>query len=177
MKKNALHLLLVLLAVVLASLSCVTSPGNTPPWLAGDQEAQNLIQSACDGTSALRVTGEITLQETNQFGTRACEYDLKVTNTNPDTPVRFYIYQHDADGYQHTEKRHWMGNVLVAPGATQTWHGSIYIYSDKDADGPLMTIGEKIAGVFDTPECADERQDEKYFEAVAFPLESACPLE
>lgn len=167
---------LALLVMLIASLSCVTTPGEAPPIVAADEEIANLIQVACDGTSSLQVTSEITSQETNQFGTKVCEYTLKITNNHEDAAIRFYIYQHDKDGYQRTEKSHWMGNVLVEPGKVGGWPASIYIYSDPDADGPVMSIPEKIAGVYDTQECAGERQDEKFFEQISIPIEAVCPV-
>jgi hypothetical protein len=131
----------------------------------------------CDATRYLQVSSEITLQETNQFGTRACEYRLNIRNTDPDSAIRFYVYQHDQDGYANTEKSHWMGNVLVEPGEEGEWTGSIYIYTDEDANGPVMSIPEKLAGVFDAPECTEAKQDESFFEQVFIPLDPVCPME
>ena len=91
--------------------------------------------------------------------------------------VKFFIYQHDKDGYANTEKSRWMGNVLVEPGKAGEWTGSIYLYTDKDANGPVMSIPEKLAGVFDTPECAGAQQYENYFEQVFASLDLVCPLE
>ncbi len=70
-----------------------------------------------------------------------------------------------------------MGNIPIKPGQEGSWTGSVYIYDDPDADGPLMSIPEKVAGVLDLPECADEKQDEKFFERIAIPVEAVCPIE
>jgi len=131
----------------------------------------------CEATRYLKVSSEITLQETNQFGTRACEYRLKISNTHPDRAIRFDIYQHDQDGYANIEKSHWMGNVLIEPGEEGEWTGSIYIYTDEDANGPVMSIPEKLTGVFDVPECAEAKQDESFFEQIFIALDPVCPME
>ena len=131
----------------------------------------------CDATRFLQVAGEITAQETNQYGTRICEYTLTVSNTDEDTGIWVSFYQHDKDGYAHTEKSHWMGNILIKPGEDGSWPASIYIYNDKDADGPIMSIPEKIAGVSNIPECAEEKQDLNFFELIAVPIEPVCPME
>jgi len=131
----------------------------------------------CEATRYLQVSSEITLQETNQFGTRACEYRLKISNTHPDRAIRFSIYQHDQDGYANTEKSHWMGNVLIEPDEEREWTGSIYIYTDKDANGPVMSIPEKLVGVFDVPECAEAKQDESFFEQIFIALDPVCSME
>ena len=140
----------------------VTSPSNS---------------KSCDATQSLQVTSEITMQETNQYGTRICEYTLTISNTDEDTGIWVYFYQHDKDGYAHTEKSHWMGNILIEPGKDGSWPASIYIYDDKDADGPVMSIPERIAGVFNIPECAEEKQDSNFFELISIPIEAACPME
>ena len=175
-RSNLNRLSIAASAVLLAALSCVTTPGAAPPIVAVDNEAQSLIQDACNATPYLNIDIEITLEETNQFGTRACEYKLVVFNTS-DKPLRIYAFQHDQDGYALTDKTRWMGNLLVEPSQAGEWPGSVYIYTDPDADGPLMSIPLKIAGVFDSPECAEERQDESFFEQVAVPVGSVCPEE
>ena len=131
---------------------------------------------SCDGTYHLYVDSQITEQETNQFGTRLCSYKLTITN-NGDEVVWFYIYQHDKDGYQRTEKSQWMGNFPINPGENIEWQGTISIYTDEDFDGPVMSIPEKIAGVYGTPECVESRQDEDFHEKIAVPIRPACPLE
>ena len=178
MSKNNIHrIFFAVLALVVASLSCVSAPGGASPGDTSPDGLQEAGQFACDGTAYLIVTGEITSQGTNQFGTRGCEYVLKIRNNDPERAINFYIYQHEKDGYAHTEKSHWMGNILVEPGQVGTWTGSIYIYTDPDADGPVMSISEKIAGVYNLPECAQKRQDEKFFEQVSIPLDPMCPVE
>jgi hypothetical protein len=177
---------LMILVLIIVSLSC----GGPPP--ASPSESDSSIQQPqepveekssspevgdCDATRYLQVSSEITLQETNQFDTRACEYRLTISNTHTDKAVWFYIYQHDKDGYANTEKSHWMGNLLVEPGKEGEWTGSIYIYKDEDANGPVMSIPEKLAGVFDAPECAEAKQDINFFEQVFVPLNPVCPME
>ena len=174
LKLNIHSTFFAVLALVIASLSC---SGGAPPADATEEGLQKTDQLACDGTAYLIVTGEITSQGTNQFGTRGCEYVLKVKNNDPEQAINFYIYQHEKDGYAHTEKSHWMGNIQIAPGQEATWPGSIYIYTDPDADGPVMSIPEKIAGVYSTPECADKRQDLEFFEQSSIPLNPVCPME
>ena len=177
---------MIILVLTIVSLSCGGLPPASPLDNDGNtQQPQETVKeiasspgvSGCNATQYLRVSSEITLQETNQFGTRACEYRLKIVNTHPDQAVWFYIYQHDKDGYANTEKSRWMGNVKVEPDREEEWTGSIYIYTDKDANGPLMSIPEKLAGVFDSPECAEVKQDENYFEKVFIQLHPVCPME
>jgi hypothetical protein len=176
----------MILVMMIASLSCGGPPplspsqsdGSTSQPLESIEEATALpIETRCYATPYLIVSSEIKLQETNQFGTRACEYRLTIRNNSPDEAIWFYVYQHDQDGYANTEKSRWMGNVYVEPGKTAEWTGSIYIYTDKDANGPLMSIPEKLAGVFDTPDCVEAKQDENLFEQVAMPLDPVCPME
>jgi len=170
------------LSCTLLNLGGAEVPTEVLPPIANPNEAAtapetSLPGESCDATPHLQVTREITVQETNQFGTRACEYRLKISNTHADKSVRFSIYQHDKDGYANTEKSHWMGNVLVEPGQAKEWTGSIYIYTDKDANGPVMSIPEKLAAVFDVPECAEAKQDESFFEQVFIALDPVCPME
>lgn len=163
-------LLAALFVLILAALGCEQS--NVPPTPEYVPDAY-----ACDATPYVSVTGGITLQETNQFGTRACEYTLVVTSAHPDTPIRFYIFRHDRDGYQGTESSRWTGNFLIQPGRSETWTGSIYIYSDPDASGPVMAIAERIAAVFDTVECAAQRRDLNFLQEISIPLGPVCPIE
>ena len=144
------------------STAQVTSPSNS---------------KTCDATPSLQVTSEITVQETNQYGTRICEYTLTISNADENTGIWVYFYQHDKDGYAHTEKSHWMGNILIEPGGDGSWPASIYIYDDKDADGPVISIPERIAGVYNIPECAEEKQDSNYFELISIPIDAVCPIE
>lgn len=171
------RILAAVLAIGLASLSCMNQPGNAPPWIAGEIEVQELGREACDGTPYLSVQAEITSQGTNQFGTRFCEFTLYITNTNPEQPIHFYIFQHDQDGYAGTEGSQWMGNIQLDPVKKGSWNGSIYIYDDQDASGPVMSLPERIAGVFSGPECKNERQDETWFEEIAVPLKAVCPTQ
>jgi hypothetical protein len=177
LKLNARNIFLPILSIVIASISCISTPGETAPWVAADEELQDLNKKTCGATLYLDVTSKITRQETNQYGTRLCEYKLKITNTHQDGSVRFYIYQHDQDGYAHTEKYHWMGNMLIEPGKEGEWSGNVYLYTDKDADGPVMSVPEKIAGVFDSEDCALEKKDAKFFEQVSIPIDPVCPME
>ena len=171
------HRIYLVAAIVIISLGCVTTPGEAPPWEAVDEELQDLNRNACDGTPSLAITSAITNQETNQYGTRMCEYTLTIKNTKGDIGIWVYFYQHDKDGYAHTEKSHWMGNILIESGKEENWSGHIYIYDDKDADGPVMSIPEKIAGVYDIPECAEEKRNENFFELISIPLEMVFPIE
>ncbi len=176
-KRSYRQILPLLLILLILSVSCLSMPGAKNPWVAAEDEFQDLDRVACDGTSSLAIIGTITSQGTNQYGTRYCEYSYTIKNNQEDTGVRVYFYQHDQDGYAHTEKFHWMGNIPIKPGQEGSWTGSVYIYDDPDADGPLMSIPEKVAGVLDLPECADEKQDEKFFERIAIPVEAVCPIE
>lgn len=174
MKYSRIYMAFIILMV--ASLNCGNAPEDTPPWRT-TEELQEASRFACDGTPYLIVTGEITNQGTNQFGTRSCEYILKIRNNDPEHAINFYIFQHDKDGYARTEKSRWMGRTLLEFGQEATWPASIYIYTDPDADGPLMSIPEKIAGVYNLPECAQLQQDEEFFEQISYPVESVCPME
>jgi hypothetical protein len=126
-KPSICSIFLAVPALTTASLGCVTILGETPPWVAADVELQDRNRNACDTTQYLQVTGEITTQGTNQFGTRSCEYRLRIKNSNKTDAVRLYVYQHEKDGFALTEKSHWMGNVRVDPGKEGEWTGSIYI--------------------------------------------------
>jgi hypothetical protein len=152
----------------------IASPISETP---ATQEASLSNSKTCGATQSLQVASEITVQETNQYGTRICEYTLTISNTDEDTGIWVYFYQHDKDGYAHTEKSHWMGNILIGPGEDGSWPASIYIYDDKDADGPVMSIPERIAGVSNIPECAEEKQDANFFELISVPIETVCPME
>ena len=176
-KRNPNKSLFGVIVTILASLSCVSTPGEAPPWVAADQESQDLLRTACDGTPFLVVTSSITKQETNQYGTQLCEYTLTIKNTGSENSIGIYIYQHDKDGYAGTEKSHWMGNVLVSPDEEGNWLGNVYLYDDKDANGPVMSVPEKIAGVFNISECNEEKQDTNFLESIAIPIEAVCPIE
>jgi len=157
------------------------SPTATPiaspvPETSPTQATSPSNSKTCDATQYLQVAVEITAQETNQFGTRLCEYTLTIS-TDEDAGIWVYFYQHDRDGYAHTEKSRWMGNILVEPGGNGNWPGYIYIYNDKDADGPVMSIPERVAGISNIPECAEEKQDQDYFELISVPVEMVCPME
>jgi len=170
MAKNAIRsALTAILLLTAASLGCEQSVPSTPEYVPDE--------FACDATPYVSVTSGITLQETNQFGTRACEYTLTVTSAYPDSTIRVFFFQHDRDGYQGTENSRWMGNVPLKPGRSNIWNGSIYFYTDPDADGPLMSIPERIAAVLDTPECAAQRQDLDFLMEISIPLEPVCPSE
>ena len=169
--------LLFLLCLLVISLGCINMPGDIVPWQAADQELQAAAEDACNATAYIEITHEITLQETNQFGTRACEYTLQIKNMHPDSAISVVFYQHDKDGYANTENSHWMGNSHIKPGENAEWNASVYLYTDPDANGPLMSIPEKIAGVYDIPECSDETQDETYFDKIAVPVTPVCPME
>lgn len=171
-KSKNLPMLFAVLALAAASLCC-NVPGASPT-----EEITPLPDAdACYATPYLSVKSQITTQETNQFGTRLCDYKLEITNANPETAINFYIYQHDADGYQGTEEYRWMGNVRLGVVETGEWQGYVYIYTDPDASGPLMSVPVKIAGVFDEPQCAEEKQDLEYLEEISIPVEAVCPME
>ncbi|MBT3315836.1 MAG: hypothetical protein HN390_14610 [Anaerolineae bacterium] len=172
-----------------ATNKCESSVAKHPPD--SDQESpdsNDLAPSAqaCNATQYLSATGANLEQETNQFGTRMCKYSLRITNTHSITPIRYYVYKHDRDGYQHTEGYLWMGGLSpLAPGTGTDWPGKISIHTDKDFDGPSMSIPEKVAGIFDTPECSVyykvdkdySKFDQNFLESIAVPVSSACPLE
>jgi hypothetical protein len=141
------------------------------------QRTSQADSNACNATQYLGITSDFTRQETNQYGTRLCEYSLTIRNTNEEVGVWVYFYQHDKDGYAHTEKSHWMGNILTGPGADGNWSGSVYLYTDQDADGPVMSVPERLAGVYDIPECAGQKRDENFFEQISVPVDSVCPME
>jgi hypothetical protein len=141
-----------------------------------EEDASLPISSACDATQHLFITSEITQQETNQFGTRLCSYQLKIYN-NGDSVVWFYIHQHEKDGYQGTEKRQWMGNFPIDPGKDVEWQGNISIHTDEDFKGPVMSIPEKIAGIYGTPECETAKMNQKYLEQISVPINPVCPME
>jgi hypothetical protein len=140
----------------------------------GDADRQN-----CDGTSALQVKGVITRQETvDEFGSRSCDYQLEITNTDADHSVYYLVHQYHADVYAGTEGFDWMGGFLVAPGETAEWKGSYVVISrDPDATGLVMSSAEFIAGVYDLAECAERKWDEKFLEQISVPLAPVCPTE
>jgi|SaaInlStandDraft_3_1057020.scaffolds.fasta_scaffold137480_2 hypothetical protein len=90
-------------------------------------------------------------------------------------------YQYEKSVYMGTEGYQWMGNFPLSPYGETDWQGRIAIYNEKDAQGPVMSIPEKVAGIFDTPECSvyfkDAVFDEEFLKSIAFPVSSPCPLE
>jgi hypothetical protein len=141
------------------------------------EDDSSLSGSSCDASQSLQISTGITKQEINQYGTHLCEYQLTVTNTGKDIGVWVSFYQHDIDGYAHTEKSRWIGNILVEPGGNTNWAANVYLYDDADADGPLMSVPEKISAVINTPECAEERINSEYLDQIAIPVDILCPLE
>ena len=132
----------------------------------------------CDATFLLLESGEIFDKGTYDDGTRYCKYSLTLQNMSTE-PIRFYIYVHSKDGYQHTEDHKWLGNYpITSEKPPDLWTGNISFHDDdKDFDGPVMSIAEKVAAIWDTQECAQYFMDEKYLEKIAIPVESYCPLE
>jgi hypothetical protein len=144
----------------------------------GDGGDPGSSSHTCDGTQYLQVGSQITKEETNEFGTFICDYTLVIRNTHPTDAIWFYVYVHKADGYQHTEGFDWMGGYPIAPGTSTDWFGSnIAIYTDKDFDGPVMSIPEKLAGIYDSPECAEYRTGDTVKETIAIPINPVCPME
>jgi hypothetical protein len=176
-KRDVRTSLLVVICSVMVTLSCVSSPGEAPPWVAADDELHDLNRTACDGTPSLVVTSTITKQETNQFGTQMCEYTLTFRNSNPERDLWIHVFQHDQDGYAGTEDSQWMGNILLGANEEENWFGYVYIYEDEDASGPVMAVPEKMAGVYADPECSEENQDLNFLELISVPLEAVCPRE
>lgn len=144
-----------------------------------EKDSRDSNSHVCDGTSALQVKGVITRQETvDEFGSRSCDYQLEITNTDPVNSVYFYINQYEEDVYAGTEGFDWMGGFLVAPGEMVEWKGSYVVISkDPDATGLVMSSAEFMAGVYDLPECAERKWDEKFLEQVSVPLAPVCPTE
>ena len=144
------------------------------------ENENNTIKSTghkCDATQYIAIAGSVTRQETLETGTRICEYSLKLQNTG-DSAVRHYLYQHNKDGYQRTESFQWVGNFPIMGDISADWYGTISFHdNDKDFKGPVMTIAEKFAGIFDSAECAEYYMDEKFLESVAVPIDSFCPLD
>ncbi len=132
---------------------------------------------SCDATQYLQVTSSITKQETNQFDTRICEYTLNIQNTHPTDSIRYYVYQHNKDAFQYTEGFSWLGNFPLNPGTGTDSLGSMTVHMDKDASGPSMSIPEKIAGIYASPECSQYYMDENFLVEIAKPVSSACTLE
>ena len=143
------------------------------------EEETGLAQHFCDGTSSFRVVGVIIRQETvDEFGSRSCDYDLKITNTDPVNSVYYLIHQYHADVYAGTEDFDWMGGFLVAPGGTEEWKGSYVVISKgPDATGLVISSAEFIAGVNNLPECAERKWDEKFLEQISVPVTPVCPTE
>jgi len=150
---------------------------------ADEQPAASASEAgSCNATQYLQVTGVVvTEQYTNESGTRICNYTLGLKSVHPTDPIRYFYHRHSKDVYQGTENYQWMGNFPLAPFAETEWFGNIAIYNEKDAQGPVMSIPVKVAGIFDTPECSvyfkDAVFDEAFLESIAFPVSSPCPLE
>ena len=147
------------------------------------EDSNDAVQNnhTCNATQYLHTSGVNLQQEINQFDTRLCGYTLRITNTHPTAPIRYFVYQHDRDGFQHTEGYMWLGNYPLQPGIGTDSLGRIAIYTDKDADGPVMSIPEKVAGIYDSPECSiyykDAKFDEDFLEKIAVPIVPVCPVE
>ncbi len=144
-----------------------------------EKDSGDADRQVCDGTSALQVKGVITRQEiVDEFGSRSCDYKLEITNTDADHSVFYLINQYHADVYAGTEDFDWMGGFRVAPGETAEWEGSnVLISKDPDATGLVMSSAEFMAGVYDLPECAERKWDEKFLEQISVPLAPVCPTE
>ena len=181
-KTSLRNLFLAITALIITALSCNQpnrqsgTPGlSTEPGDLGNTTGEQ--SDSCDASRFVQVSSQITRQETNQYGTRSCEYVLTIKNTSDFYNVWVYFYQHDKDGYQHTEKSRWMGQTQIRPGDETEWRGQISIYDDKDADGPLMSIPEKLAVVDESPSCAASRKNMDFLDTIAIPLTPVCPLE
>lgn len=143
-----------------------------------EKDSGDAGRDICDGTSALQVKGVITRQETTEYGTQVCDYQLEITNTDPEHSVYYLIHQYEADVYAGTEGFDWMGRFLLAPGETGVWGGCYVIISkDPDATGLIMNSAEFMAGVYDLPECEEKTRDESFFEKISVPLAPVCPTE
>jgi hypothetical protein len=172
-RSNHLLIIIAVLMVAAVTLSCGvegTSRGE-------NNGAQTGGDDSCNATPFLSVSSTITRQETNQFGTQLCDYQLEIENGHLVTPIYIFIYLYDADGYAHTEEFRWMGIKHLASGETGNWDGYVYTYSDPDASGPVLSVPMSIAGVLDEPQCTDKRQDLDYLESISIPLDLVCPME
>jgi hypothetical protein len=168
MRKIESRLALIALAALFIALACTFSQIQRPVH-------ENQEVSPCDGTEDLQPFPRITQQSVNQFGTKLCDYTITITNNHASKTIQPVIYIHHADGYQQIDESKWVVYQSLAPGESLDVTGNVYIYTDPDATGPLMTEIEQIAGVFDEAECKASEKDSTFLKNVAMAVGRICP--
>ena len=130
----------------------------------------------CAATAALRSTTEILLEETNEYGTRICRYNLVITNESVE-PVWYYVYMRIEDGFQGTADAYWSGNFPIAPEDSTEVFAQVAVYVDEDASGPSLMMPVRLAGVSGAEACAERRMDAPFLERHAVPLPVPAPCQ
>jgi hypothetical protein len=130
----------------------------------------------CNATKQLKSNVQVTRIEINEFGTRLCEFNTTIENRSPRQAVWVFAYRREADIWAKTNEAEWVPLGLLEAGGTRSRSGYHSHYSDPDATGSTLLRIEKIAGIYDLPECLSLRSDTDSLAVMAKPLAPACGL-
>jgi hypothetical protein len=116
----------------------------------------------CDAFEYIETETKLVSKLTNEFKTVDSQYSLDYRNTHPNLTIFLYAFEHRADIHEKTESNEWTLIDTLEPGEGDT--RSIYIveYNEKDAQGTSMYMIEKLAGLYDTPECVKWKGKSEY---------------
>jgi hypothetical protein len=133
----------------------------------------------CNLTEWLEVSQEIVRDETNEFGTRDCWYDLTVKNLQMLEPVKVVAWFHEVDTTQevgdgHLDKHEWDVLATLYPDQSQTWSGYCTKSSDDDGITITVTAVDRIAAISDTEVCRRYIEDEDFLSGVAVDITPVC---
>ncbi len=173
--RHAHHAPAAIAAVLLASLACQTLqsiPAEHPPVV------QSLSYADCNLTSWLTPSARLTRDETNELGTRLCEYTITLVNKHPSQPILPVFYQLHSDGYQNVHEHVWDDLPPIQPGASYEWWGNVYSYTDPDVSLPVAQVGVAFVGLKnDYGTCTALKNEPDVLKTLSSPLpEAPCQL-
>ncbi len=181
MKMRSSLRLILLPAVLSVILACK----QVTPWQAEEEAAElvdiptDIYQSPeeiavlldCSATQYISVEVSKTKDEVNEYKTETYEYNIHIANNHLTDTVFLVGWEHKADIYQNLDSSTWKNMGAVGPGRSVDRYVYKMIYHEKDAEGPLMRMIEKLAAVPKTESCDSQLTDESFLTKIAIPIE------
>ncbi len=131
----------------------------------------------CNATQHVQVSGHMTRNQTDAWGTWLCEYHLALTNAHPDRVLWVLAHKHEADVWAKTDESEWMLIGRLDPQGTEERPAYVDEYTDPDATGWTFLIFDKVAAVYDLPECLSLRSDTGELDYIATTVTHYCKRE
>jgi hypothetical protein len=133
----------------------------------------------CNLTGWLDISQEIVHDETNEFGTRDCWFDLTIKNLHVLETVKVIAWFHKVDtsievGGHYLDQHEWDVLTTLETDKTDVWSGYYTLSNDDDGTGITLNAVERIAGISNIEICKPFFTDDEFLAQVAVDVPPAC---